>query len=38
MTDRIIMAPFPEEHLINQMSDYLNDTYPSKYLVFNLAE
>lgn len=38
LTDRILMAPFPEEDVIGKMSDFLNKVHENTYLVYNLSE
>lgn len=32
------MAPFPNEELIEPISDFLNEEHTNNYLVYNLAE
>jgi hypothetical protein len=38
LTERIIMCPFPDEDVIQDISDYLNNEHLDHYIVYNLSE
>jgi len=38
LTEKIIIAPFPDEKIIGKMANYLNENHPNQYIVYNLSE
>ncbi len=38
LTEKIIMSPYPDEKLIEKISDYMNEKHLNQYIVYNLSE